>query len=300
MRYVSRFMLMVVTLCLLPGYAVAVESSYLESQKKAAEQGDAMAQFKLADTYFSGRGGVPADESQAAVWYHKAADQGLALAQFKLGFMYFEGRGVPKDEVQAAKWYRKAAEQGYRKAQNELGHMYYYGRGVAQDYVKAVEWYRKAAEQGYNHTRLGHMYAEGLGVPQDDDQAVAWYLKGLEKANEDSMYVLGTMYYHGTPSNAMHNYINGKNAHTDNDVRKDYAKAAIWTRKAAERGYAPAQFRLAHMYADGLGVPQDEAQAEAWHNKGCALSRESSDRTIVNSGRAHQCDRNTPCLKHLR
>ena len=38
-----------------------------------------------------------------------------------------------------------------------------------------------------------------------------------------------------------------------------------WTRKAAERGYAEAQFNLGRMYENGLRVSQDYAEAIRWY-----------------------------------
>ena len=52
--------------------------------------------------------GVAKDESQAVAWYYKAAEQGNAVAQFKMGVMYANGRGVARDDIQAVEWYRKA------------------------------------------------------------------------------------------------------------------------------------------------------------------------------------------------
>src|SRR5262245_59017032 len=78
----------------------------------------------------------------------KAAEQGDAEAQYKLGCLYANGRGLPVDDCQAAKWYQKAAEQGNPDAQNNLGWMYETGRGVAPDTAAAIGWYRKAAAQG--------------------------------------------------------------------------------------------------------------------------------------------------------
>jgi len=43
-------------------------------------------------------------------------------------------------------------------------------------------------------------------------------------------------------------------------VPQDDAQAVAWYRKAAARGYARAQHNLGVMYADGRGVPQDDAQ----------------------------------------
>ena len=78
-------------------------------------------------------------------WYHKAAEQGEANAQYNLGVMYDKGQGVPQDYREAVKWYHKAAEQGDASAQSTLGGMYYFGQGVPQDFVQAHMWFNLAA-----------------------------------------------------------------------------------------------------------------------------------------------------------
>ncbi|MGI9403386.1 MAG: tetratricopeptide repeat protein [Hyphomicrobium sp.] len=60
----------------------------------------------------------------------KAAEQGDAKAQFNLGLMYGEGRGVARDDAKARAWFQKAAEQGDVKAQLKLGLMYAGARAV--------------------------------------------------------------------------------------------------------------------------------------------------------------------------
>ncbi len=44
-------------------------------------------------------------------------------------------------------------------------------------------------------------------------------------------------------------------------------EAVKWYRKAADQGYAPAQFNLGWMYDRGEGVPQDYAEAVKWYRK---------------------------------
>jgi TPR repeat protein len=106
------------------------------------------AQNNIGVMYDNGRG-VAKDEAQAVAWYHKAADQGDASAQYHLGLRYADGLGgVPKDEAQAAVWYRKAADQGHAGAQNNLGALYANGQGVQQSYTQAVRWYARAAQRG--------------------------------------------------------------------------------------------------------------------------------------------------------
>jgi hypothetical protein len=119
---------------------------------------------------------VSQDDAQIAS-FRKAAEQGNVVAQYNLGALYEGGRGVPQDYAQATVWYRKAAEQGYDVAQYTLGIIYSQGRqGVPQDYTQAVVWYRKAAEQGYANAQfyLGIEYCGGLGVPENDAEGYFW------------------------------------------------------------------------------------------------------------------------------
>ena len=52
---------------------------------------------------------MPKDD--AAAWYRKAAEQGDANAQFNLGLMYAKGQGVPQDYAAAHKWLNLAASR---------------------------------------------------------------------------------------------------------------------------------------------------------------------------------------------
>ena len=93
------------------GYGVAKDSrAAAEYYRKAAEKGNAVAQFNLAAMVKKGRGiGVPRADRMAAVWFRKAAEHGDGDAQFELGSMYREGRGVPSDAVSAYAWLALAA-----------------------------------------------------------------------------------------------------------------------------------------------------------------------------------------------
>jgi TPR repeat protein len=97
--------------------------------------------------YYHGQG-VPQNNVEADLWYRKAADHGNAKAQYDLGNMYRKGLGVPQDYAETVSWYRKAADQGDAKAQYGLGFMYFHGLGVEQNQAEATRWYRKAADQG--------------------------------------------------------------------------------------------------------------------------------------------------------
>ena len=64
------------------------------------------------------------DYAEAMHWYRKAAEQGNAIAQFNLGVMYSNGEGIKRDQTEAVKWYRLAAAQGNVSALCNLGVMY--------------------------------------------------------------------------------------------------------------------------------------------------------------------------------
>ena len=67
--------------------------------------------------------GVEENHALAVQWLRKAAEQGDARAQYFLGRMYDDGRGVSQDNAEAAKWYRKAVDQGDVDAQVYLGEL---------------------------------------------------------------------------------------------------------------------------------------------------------------------------------
>ena len=123
---------------------------------------------------------LPKDVKQAADWYRKAADQGDAAAQYTLGRMYEKGEDLPRDDAQAAALYMKAAEQGHAEAQYALGWMYRNGRGVTEDNEQAVKWFLKAAVQGFPRAQmfLGWLNDSPLGW-LFGSSAEEWYKKGL-------------------------------------------------------------------------------------------------------------------------
>ena len=61
----------------------------LAELRPLAEQGNADAQYNLANLYRDGRG-VPHDDEQAAAWYRRAAEGGSWWAAFDLGMLYWE------------------------------------------------------------------------------------------------------------------------------------------------------------------------------------------------------------------
>ena len=65
--------------------------------------------------YEKGRG-VRKDYVQAVQWYRKAAEQGNAKAQYNLGLMYANGKGARQNPVIAKEWFGKACDNGLQQS----------------------------------------------------------------------------------------------------------------------------------------------------------------------------------------
>ena len=228
-------------------YASKEGREFLKETRERAEQGDAEAQYQLADQYWLGWG-VPQDYLTAVKWYTSAADQGFALAQYSLAQMYANGEGVAQDIEKALGWYIKAAQQGTADAQTALGYLYASGQGVDQNFNEAARWYTMAAEQGNPDAQLmlGTLHVQGWGVPQDYAAAVTWYEKAAEQGLAEAQRNLGVMYANG------------------DGVDQDLEKAVSLYLSAAEQGDAEAQYNLSVRYGRGQGVVEDFVEAYKW------------------------------------
>jgi TPR repeat protein len=266
------------------GYGRARGFVWFESSLKAAEQGDAVAQYELGQYYRQG-GVHRKNRSQAAVWYRKAGNQGHADAQCELGRLYEDGQGVNQDDTETVAWYTKAAKKGNDRGQYLLGRFYIINKHGLYNPAKGLEWLRKAAAQGHElaksylefdairkaaeqsdaeaQFKLGQYYKFGilkpgqyyekdgevLVVKQDDFLAAAWYRKAAEQGNASGQFNLARL------------YLNGEG------VKQDDAEAVKWMTMAADQNNAKAQYNLAELYLDGKHVKQDDTEAVKWLRK---------------------------------
>jgi TPR repeat protein len=127
----------------------------LKGLKRAAEAGNAAAQFNLAilcDSREDDNGyAVPGDRAEALRWLLEAARGGLPRAQLKLAEFYAEGRKVSGDLVRACVWFLVAMAKlnGAERARAEIGYRALAGRLTAGQMVKARRlaetWLKPAA-----------------------------------------------------------------------------------------------------------------------------------------------------------
>lgn len=172
---------------------------------KAAEQGNASAQYKLGGTYRYGLG-VGENASEAANWYKKAAEHDHAMAQNSLGSMYKRGEGVTKDADEAVKWFMRESEQeGYLNGNG--CHMSTEDREALQEDTKELlfKFFMRWAKRGdaSAHTasaqyEVAEAYKSGFGVVRDKQEAFNWYLKAANTGEEWAQYEVGAFYAEDT------------------------------------------------------------------------------------------------------
>jgi len=230
---------------------------------RAAEAGDADAQFSVAESFLEGRWGRTTDAAEAVKWLEKAAAQDHVKALAKLGNLLRDGSGVAHDDERAVALYERAAKLGNRDAQGNLGWMNEIGRGVTKDPLRAAEWYRKAGERGnvWAIKALGTLYRDGAGVPQDLAKARELYERAAAAGNASAMYSLGWLYSEGK------------------GVPKDQAKAFEWFEKAARDGDADAQNTVGWNLLNGIGIERDPQESITWFK---LAAEKGSERAMFN------------------
>ena len=174
------------TVLIMAVVAIPVSSSFADeppaSIRTAAEKGETVAQFELAEFYF--RTEANKDLTKARHWYRRAAQGGHAKGQALFAYFLDNGLGGEADFQSALVWYEKAVARGQHMAEYNLGLIYETGRGVERDIERAVRLY-KAATQDVRYSlpqfRIGQIYETGaLGKP-DIAKAMEWYAYAAER-----------------------------------------------------------------------------------------------------------------------
>jgi len=153
------------------------------SLDNAAARGDAVAQYELALQRLAA-GRAP----DGVTLLRQSANQGLAMAQYRLAKLYERGEGVQADLTQARVWTERAAAAGNRRAMHDLGVYFARGEGAPLDEAAAFRWFRQAAELGVADSQfnLGVLYQQGRGVGANPSEALFWYLVAARQGDEDA------------------------------------------------------------------------------------------------------------------
>jgi TPR repeat protein len=153
--------------------------------------------------------------------------------------------GTSRNDMLGIDYFRRSADLGYGPAQIALAYYYETGTVIAGNQSQAVDLYRKAAQQGdpLAGWLAGRRYFLGNGVPRDPDAAQKWLKLSAAQNNAFGAYYLGRLM-----------------------ADRDYTKAPVLFKIAADRGLPQAQYFYAKALKDGRGIPQDRFSAYIWYS----------------------------------
>ncbi|MCR9191982.1 MAG: sel1 repeat family protein [Gammaproteobacteria bacterium] len=208
------------------GYGV-LKSNMLASKyiHTAAEEGILPAQLLMAKMELFQNN----DAEKALGWFKRAADADDASAQFYCAGAYLFGVGTKANADRARKYYIDAARDDNGIAQRTLAAHFLESRQMSNKKLGLV-WLKKAVElrDPEAEMMIAQMYLEGNMVTMDQDQAKQYLEDAVDQGYFPAMVALGRI-----------EQMNGR-----------MRDAETWYRKAAEKGFTPAQLILASLYAD--------------------------------------------------
>ena len=132
----------------LQAFRTGYDQSALAILEPLAKEGNAKAQYWLAEIYSDDNPGSKPDMAREQSLLEKSAAQGFVPAERRLGELYLRGTRTFQDFGKAQDWLHKAAIAGDANAQELLGHIYALGLGVSQDKSQAYGWYENATLHG--------------------------------------------------------------------------------------------------------------------------------------------------------
>jgi hypothetical protein len=176
------------------------------SLQYAAEQGHALAQWKLGRMYAEGDG-VERSDLRAFDYFRRIADAyaddspGTPQARFvanafvALGHYYLEGianSAVKADPVRAHEMFSYAASYfGDPDAQYYLARLYLDGKGTSRDARQAARWLSLAANKGQHQAQalLGRLLFKGEAVPRQPARGLMWLTLARDGATVDEKWI---------------------------------------------------------------------------------------------------------------
>jgi len=250
-----------------------------------ARKHDAEAEYALGLRAYEGRG-VARDPVQALRLVERAAQHGNLEAQNTCGFFFQHGVGTEPDPARARQWYETAANRGHAGAQVNLGSLYEQGLGVERSRAAALDWYRKAAAQGSPEAEFNIANVLETDSPPDATAAAAGFARAADKGLAPGNYRLARLIeQERVPASQYGSALDRYAAAAQGGVadaqkliedpetvfrlcqRLEPVAALPWLRKAASKGYAPAQLALGVALEEGRGAARDPAEAALWYAK---------------------------------
>ncbi|MBQ7422856.1 MAG: sel1 repeat family protein [Prevotella sp.] len=180
-------------------YVANAQVEYSKQLAKDAKNGNAEAQYRLAECYYKGLG-TKVDKEKALMWYEQAANGFMPEVQKTLAGIYLQGdEDVAQNVEKALELYNRLILMQDTATMMLLAHIYEDGKFVKRDYQKALSYYEKAAEARNVEAmyQIATYYHDGKGMRADLKKANAWYQRAADLKQTDAMAALGNAYQFG-------------------------------------------------------------------------------------------------------
>jgi TPR repeat protein len=283
-----------------PEYAGHNPKKGIQLLRQSAEQGYTPAQSILGMLYYSGeKENVQQNWKQARFWFRRAAKQGDSVAQYYLGEIYDGGNGVPMNRKEAFQWYKRSSDGGCMPAAQKLAHCYLNGIGTRKDeragyLMLAVLRLRGDEESGAllrSAATSGNPAAEfAMWVYDRERKDMAsgrnWLEKSAGKGNADALCGLAVLYESEDNHEQKLYYFRlaSEKGSADAQYRlglllenvfdrmaPENEEAFKWIKAASDQGHSHAHYILGNLYRDGTWVDVDIPKAVECYFKAASM-----------------------------
>jgi len=188
--------------------------------------------------------------TEAVKWFEKAVDRGDADAEYAFGSCYFCGYDVPRDYNKAFEYFQSASDKGNQFALFNLAICYEFGFGIQQNLLKAKKLYQDIADLNvrisqYAQLQLGLMCFQSKYTDSPDyTEALKWLEDAASWGNHRAHFYIGLFYEEGL------------------GVNKNLNQSFLSYNRSGDK-YA--QYKLAYMYLNGIGVPTADTKEAIKH-----------------------------------
>lgn len=297
-----------------------ISESRLSFIERILLTGTAAEKLDVYECFETGEFGCEKNPERAVAFYQslckdeKSTDKinkDIIRAKFNLANCYRLGRGAKQDSKQDFTYYETLAsienpdsdpdlQAMWKESNNQLGQCYQYGKGVEQNNEKAFQHYVAATHGGRNDdawNNLGYCHENGIGTDKNPRLAFESYRRASEYGTHlESQFNLARCYHFGIGTDKQPGKISrlyfdfaskGHLGASNNlglllEAKKGYAGAFKHYLKAAQEGYAEAQYNAGRCYEKGIGTEKDLKQAVYYYHLAAAKNHSEAQFNLGN------------------
>lgn len=235
--------------------------------KRAADAGDNIS-MSLIGRFYEGQFGFPElrDGKASLEYYAKAASLGNSTAMVVVGSRYLNGDEKFRDEAKGREWLKKAIEAKDYAAYLALGD---FEENIKKNLKEALLQYERGKDGGQVDCMLRNadFYIEGKGVSKDVERGMTILEKAAELGSPVASYRLAMNILTSSKPDILAAYrhllasANGNLPEGQSQLGLLYlsgrmggidpSSGVTWLTRAAQNGFAPAQYDLAVLYERG-------------------------------------------------